>query len=230
MSKENIGRQLFFDADLHQYKSAVLASRFGHALGIPIEAFVGPVGDYNPKSIGRNTLVVLVGCVDKPAGRRQLSELLERNPYGAAQVVWLDCGNLRDSGKVYFGTRNRLQHLQGSFPLPKVCTELPSAAMLQPRLLEEEDAADEDAGLNCAQLINLRHQSLMVNKMAATIAGGYLTQLLLEGSLRTFATYFNLKPFGMRSEPIHPDVVARLTGAQAEFLERQKKEETTLAA
>lgn len=221
---KNIGRQLFCKAELHQYKSVALATRYGHAFGIEIEAYVGPIIDYTPR-VGRDTLVVLVGCVDKYTGRREMARILDQNPYNASQIVWIDCGNLRDSGKVYVGTTNRTERLANSFPLPGLCTQLPSISILQPRLLEPEADTDDTTNLSCAQLVNLRLQSINVNKMAATIAAEYLTQLLLDHNLKTFATYFNLRPMAMRSEAIHPAVVSRLTNIPENVLVPERKKQ-----
>src|SRR5204862_6668117 len=110
----------------------------------------------------------------------------DRNPFGASQVRWLDCGNLRYSGKVYLGTTNKKEYLRRSFPVPQACVALPSAALLQPKLLEQEAPGDTDEGLGCAELVNLQVQSLNVNRITANIAADYLTQLLLEGDLKLF--------------------------------------------
>lgn len=223
VEEKNIGRQLFVRSELYQYKSSALATRYGHAFGLPIEAFVGPIGQYKP-NLDRDTLVILLGCVDKYTGRRELAHLLATNPYGATQVVWVDCGNLRSSGKVYCGTTNNVERLRNSFPVPRAATELPSVALLQPALLEPEaDAEPDRSNLSCAELVNLRIQSLHVNKMAATIAAEYLTQLLLEHNLKTFATYFNMRPFSMRSEAIHPEVIGNLLNIAPKFLLREEK-------
>lgn len=225
----NIGRQLFVDSELNRNKAIALATRYGHAFGIEIGAFTRKFAEYCLKAT-RETLIVMVGCVDNPAARRDIADALDQNPFGARQVLWLDCGNLRYSGKVYFGTTNRKEALRQSFPMPQVCTQLPSVALLQPRLMEDEAPDDTDHGLGCAELINLQAQSLNVNRMVATIASDYLTQLLLDKELKLFATYFDLKAMSMRSDYIYPDTIARMVNMRPPTLARHLKKAGSTAA
>jgi PRTRC genetic system ThiF family protein len=222
VEKKNLGRQLFCPAELGLQKSVALATRYGHALGLDIEAYTKPFKEYELKTApGR--LIVLVGCVDNHMARRDLANTINNHAHRGGQLVWLDCGNLRDSGKVYLGTGNRPERLYNSFPMDKICIALPTAAMLQPKLLEPEDLTEVDQNLSCAEMVNLQLQSLQVNMMTATIAASYLTRLLVDNDLRIFATYFDLKSGSMRSEAIHPDVISKLTGIPAKKLTNIKR-------
>jgi len=217
---KNIGRQNFVRPDLNRNKAVTLASRYGHAYGFEAESFTKPFSDYQGQD-DRETLVVMIGCVDNPDARRDMASALDRNPFNARQALWLDCGNLRYSGKVYLGSTNWKECLRQSFPMPQTCVALPSVALLQPRLLEPEQPEDTDYGLDCADLVNLQMQSLNVNRVAAVIATEYLTQLLLDNDLKCFATYWDLKSFSMRTEYIHPDNIARLTNMRSASLVRR---------
>lgn len=224
VEQKNIGRQNFVKPDLNRNKAVTLAARYGHAYGFEAEAFTKRFSEYGGKD-DRETLVIMVGCVDNPDARRDMAAALDKNPFGARQVLWLDCGNLRYSGKVYFGSTNKKEYLRQSFPMPQTCVALPSVALLQPKLLEPEQPEDVDFGLDCADLVNLQMQSLNVNRITAIIAVEYLTQLLLDRDLKCFATYYDLRSFSMRTDYIHPDNVGRLTNMRSTSLSRRAPKE-----
>ena len=224
VEEKNLGRQIFCPAELHQNKAIALATRYGHALGIAIEAYTRPFATYQLKD-ERECLTVLIGSVDNHHARREMARTLASHTYRAGQLLWLDCSNFRDSGKVLIGNAHHQDQLRQCFPVPQACSALPAPSLTMPQLLEPEGYEEVEANLSCADLINLRLQSLNVNMMTATIAANYLTKLLLEHNLKSFATYFDLGSGSMRSEYITPEAIARVARIKPERLIRQNKRE-----
>ena len=109
--------------------------------------------------------------------------------------VWaIDSGNDRYNGQVLIGNMTDLTSIKLD-PLG-ICTGLPSPYMQEPDLLEPDPV---EQSLSCAELTLAEEQSLMVNRMAAVVAGQYVTRFILEKEVRQLGTVFNLGPPAMVS-------------------------------
>ena len=58
----------------------------------------------------------------------------------------------------------------------------------------------------------------MVNHYVASVAGDYLTRLLLTGDLRRYATYFDLAAGSTRNLYLTPENLARTIGCRPAYL------------
>lgn len=197
----NIGRQLFCEAEIGQYKAEVLALRYGTAWGLEILSICTR---FKASLVGREKLrglVVLVGCVDNAAGRRELSRALQQNGHSQAPLIWwLDCGNHFDSGQVLLGNALIRSQLKGAFPSAKICQTLPAPSLQRPELLRsrpEEKASSKR--MSCAELVAANLQSLNINFRIAAEAGDMLTRLLVTRDLKRYACEVNLSAGSMRS-------------------------------
>ena len=92
VSEANVGRQLFFDADVGQYKADVLIHRINLAFGLNWQATPRLVTERNQMDDG-----ILMGCVDSARARRALAKAATGCDY------WLDCGNRAADGQVILG-------------------------------------------------------------------------------------------------------------------------------
>jgi hypothetical protein len=147
-------------------------------------------------------LSIIIGCVDNALARGEIQRYLaEKAGYGAAHW-WLDCGNSKQSGQVLLGGFNN-KNDKTVFPIPGYCARLPLPNEQHPDLLiEQPEERESESALSCADLALRGAQGLAVNQQAAAIAGDYLLQMLVYGSLTHFQTYFDQPTGTMCSTPI----------------------------
>lgn len=207
---KNCYRQNFAEFEIGQNKAETLARRYGLAWGVDVLALPRPFSADLDKLLtdSRQTyysMSVIVGCVDNASARSEINAYLtEKAGYGAARW-WLDCGNSKHSGQVLLGGYNN-KNDQTVFPIPGYCARLPFPSQQHPDLLvSEPEAPTDEAALSCADLALRGAQGLAVNQQVAAIAGDYLLQMLVYGTLTRFQTYFDQGSGTMRSTPITPN-------------------------
>jgi len=190
---KNVGRQMFTEADIGQYKAAVLSSRFNLAMGLGITAYTEPFDA--EKHVSRYGSLV-IGCVDNHLARQALSQ---------TNGLWLDCGNHQSSGQVTIGNSDDWQVVKSGLKRGQY-THLPNAALLFPQLLQPEPTVDltpvPTPTASCADLVAAGEQALLVNDMVGIVAGEYLYKLLNRLPVTTFLTYVDTESLSMRSVPI----------------------------
>ena len=211
---KNCYRQNFAEFEVGLNKAEALAMRYGLAWGVDVLALSKPFNadQDNTLSEERQThysLSIVIGCVDNPLARAEIQRYVtEKSGYGAARW-WLDCGNDKHSGQVLLGGFNN-KHDRNVFPIPGYCTRLPLPSIQHPELLVEQPADEyPDGGLSCADLALRGTQGLAINQQVAAIAGSYLLQMLVYGSLNHFQTYFDQTTGTMRSTPITERVLQK---------------------
>ena len=195
---KNIGRQLFSQAEVGEYKAVAVMRRLNAALGITCDAIPAAV---EPGMLYRAKIIV--GCVDNHLARRVIHERTESQGYHGITQVWIDAGNHRDSGQVLIGSskqpckpdeRNAYAHL----PLP---------SRIFPSLLEP-DPTPETRGLSCAELLELGEQDLLINDWMGIVAAQYVRQLLYMQPITTFLTWITPSYLSTNSVPISPENLA----------------------
>lgn len=215
---QNIGRQLFCQAEIGMNKAECLALRYGTGWGISIAAmparfehkFIQPQGD---------ELTIIVGCVDNAHGRKEMAKTLTYNnhngPHGPdcrcdkrntlPYVWWLDCGNHEDAGQVLLGSADSGRILKRAFPSKTICRSLPSPALQQPDLLKAARGERSTKKMSCAELAALNMQSLNINDRIAGEASNMLTSLVLTRNLKYFATHIHLPSGATRPTYVTPE-------------------------
>lgn len=107
---KNLIRQNFIQQDVGQYKSVVLATRYGRGFGIPIYASVQRIepGTSKLNFLGTSEMfvqptsnVIVILAVDSPAARK---DVLQRFFYNCSNIFVLDAGNEDTFGQVRFFT------------------------------------------------------------------------------------------------------------------------------
>ena len=114
----NVGRQAFDPDEVGQFKAQVLAQRLAKRFGRTIGYAVRPYDAGLHSRIFRaqpSRLNLLIGAVDNAEARRALAATLDNR----LDVLWLDCGNGRNSGQVLLGNATRAEDLRGAFPLSR---------------------------------------------------------------------------------------------------------------
>ena len=211
---KNCYRQNFAEFEIGQNKAETLATRYGLVWGLDVLALPRRFDAELDKLLNNEHqtyygLTVLIGCVDNPPARAEIQRYItEKAGYSAARW-WLDCGNSRHSGQVLLGGFNN-KNDTAAFPIPGYCARLPLPTDQHPDLLIEQPIEDADeSGLSCADLALRGTQGLAVNQQVAAIAGDYLLQMLVYGTLTKFQTYFDQSSGTMRSTPITPGNVQK---------------------
>ncbi len=184
------GRQLFTSRDIGYNKAEALAARFNAAYGLQLVAVPEmATADLLRASMPdpQHAVGILVGCVDRPSGRRALHAALGTQSWR----IWLDCGNGQHGGQVCWGTATRRKQLHGSLLLPGLCTEVPGPSLQFPQLLT---LGEETLPVDCAQRVALGEQDLLINVQMAALAATYLYKLVVERTIDHLSTHVALDP------------------------------------
>lgn len=207
VEEHNLLRQNFCEAEIGENKAERLSERYGLAWGVEIAAVPEPFkADMIERAWDASKHTLVVGCVDNAAARLEIRRALRTNQRG---ISWLDCGNFDMSGQVVIGNAAEVNALAGAFPFEGMCVRLPDTILLYPNLAKtrQEETSKRRAKMSCEALQAANYQALMVNQMAASIAGQYVIGWL-NGTLKHFMTTFNFDSGSVRSRWITPEGVA----------------------
>lgn len=196
VEQKNIGRQYFCPADVGQPKATVLAQRLSMAFGLAItpvvERFDGTMLVRFTQNLFLDRLTLVIGCVDTPAARRDISAAMEiaaAEFHSRHHLWWLDAGNDRWAGQILLGSNNT--------PVPTLtpfgeCTDLPWPSIQEPALLADpEPQQTTDQGLSCAELVIAGEQARPINYMMAAWLDVYVERLVIRHDLNLMATYIS---------------------------------------
>lgn len=202
VTEANLGRQLFAEAELGQYKSAVLVNRVNRFFGtnwkaVPLK-FQADGGDDFPNEGKAN---IFISCVDNVASRlgiaNMLNELSESRQYERNKpLYWMDMGNGRQTGQAILSTIVPIKQPQSEkyitvASLPKVTDEFRT-------LLEASEMQDDTPSCSVAEA--LQKQDLFINPALANLGASLLWQLFREGMLFNRGFFLNLNDF--RTQPL----------------------------
>lgn len=181
---ENVGRQMFTDADVGQHKAELLARRFNYALGLQIN-WANDYFDPTKHVPGFGTL--LCGAVDNHEARQALAK-------AKAKGIWIDAGNHYDSGQVVVGTTDDRDHILQALDTIRndTLSALPNTALVFPELLTPAPLPETPDDLSCAELVTRGEQHLLINDAIANIAAQYTHRLLYRQPLTTFLTFASI--------------------------------------
>lgn len=126
----------------------------------------------------------MIGCVDNYFGRREIAKTVTAFD---GRIWALDSGNEQNSGQILIGNLTDTSQIR----LDKLglCSGLPSPYVQEPDLLEPDLYAQNQS---CAEMALAETQSLMVNRMAATIAAQYVAAFVLQRQILHLSSYFSL--------------------------------------
>ena len=191
VEEKNLYRQNFCPADVGRNKAEALAYRFSLTWGVQIKAEGDFTGGYSSDP------TLYLGCVDNAHARRAISDSVSnRNTAN----WWIDCGNARTTGQVFFGGGIQDNHVRKIAP-EGFTTWVPLPDQQCPQLRDNEpvDLEQNSTNLSCAEMAMQSAQGLSINQMMATIAADYLKCLLLTHDLDRMATYVSLEAGTMTS-------------------------------
>jgi len=232
VERNNIPRSNFCHAEIGRLKAQTLAERLTLAWGLEV-AHVNKSFDaeehFKKDRGGLQQIRILVGCVDNHLARREIHRALnesERYNSDAPDTWWIDGGNGKSSGQVLIGSATRDAASEKHFSTPSICRSLPAPSVLHPDLLEKQKLPvqrREAEQFSCPEMVRLGEQSLNINQRVAVEIGEMLTELLLNNSLRRFATYFDLESGTSRSRYCTPETVAEALKEAGDNKQKSKR-------
>lgn len=232
VERNNIPRSNFCAAEIGRFKAQTLAERLAFAWGLEV-AHVNESFDaeehFKKDRGGHQQIRVLVGCVDNHLARREIHRALresERYNSDAPDTWWIDGGNGKSSGQVLIGSATGKPTPEKYFSTPSICRSLPAPSLIHPELLENQKLPvqrREAEEASCPEMIRLGEQSLNINQRVAVEIGEMLTELLLNNSLRRFATYFDLESGTSRSRYCTPETVAEALKEAGDNKQKSKR-------
>lgn len=218
VEQKNVARQNFAPSEVGQPKAVTLARRYSLAFGL---AIVPVVGKFEPATLRKwkeesrwteDRLTVIVGCVDNPAGRRDIraaiGPALEGNEtfdFWQKDLWWLDAGNYHAHGQVLLGNSTSPKPVLSPLGFAYA---LPFPSVQAPELIAEE-TAEPDAGevLSCAELVERDVQARTINKMMACWIDVFLERLIVSRDLRMMGVELDQRSGNAVSLPITDGVV-----------------------
>ncbi|HUN01227.1 MAG TPA: PRTRC system ThiF family protein [Niabella sp.] len=201
VTKANLGRQLFAEAELGMYKAACLINRNNRFFGTNWKALCYKYSKASQHNLPhRGAANITLSCVDIIPARFEIAAILKAIPSAPGTspykpLYWMDFGNSRYTGQVIISTIGAIkQPASKKFipveTLPLITDEF--AALLT-------DSADTDTP-SCSLAEALTKQDLFINSSLAQMGASLLWNLLREGMTENRGFFVNLKDF--RSQPL----------------------------
>jgi PRTRC genetic system ThiF family protein len=156
VTEANVGRQLFYAADVGKNKAEVLVDRLNFCYGL----------DWRSRSRHfhqAGTSDIVISCVDSRKSRRSVRDVIKGSPHVKYHI---DCGNGASTGQVVIGCAT-----DPKLPMPYVA---------YPQLVK---AGKEDDTPSCSLAEALEHQELFINPVMAVHACQLLWTLFRHGGL-----------------------------------------------
>jgi PRTRC genetic system ThiF family protein len=184
-------------------KVAELSLRLNAAYGLSIVAWpqryeAGMGRQWVERSRGYGRCVhLLLGCVDNYLARREIAKTITAFD---GRIWAIDSGNAATNGQILIGNLTDVRQIR--WDALGLCSGIPSPYVQEPDLLEPDREAPN---LSCAEMVLMEEQSLMVNRMAAAVAGHLISEMVLQQQVRQMGVYFSLEPFALRGVPLTAD-------------------------
>lgn len=196
VSRFNLGRQRFTEADIGLSKARVLVHRINLFYG---RNWWARAERYEPHEarFGRDQADLLITAVDSVAARVGVAEAGEQRPAfsgGAREVLWLDTGNAADNGQVILG------HLSREVPSGK--RRLPHVLDLHAELAE---LGEQEDAPSCSMEAAIAEQEWPVNRAASMVVMDLLWTLFRHGYTKWHGATFGLNPLSV--EPLYIDPI-----------------------
>jgi PRTRC genetic system ThiF family protein len=186
VEKHNVGRQLYSESDIGQFKSNVIISRVNRFYGLRWESYPIRV-DKCPEAN------IIITCVDNLETRRIIQHAPQINWKGLKREVretwthrlyWMDFGNSKSFGQYILSTFQPIpQPKTTSIPAEK----LPNIFDLVPNIKEDKSEP------SCSMAESLQQQDLFINLTLAVHGIGLLWKLLKDHRIEYYGQFINLE-------------------------------------
>lgn len=197
----NLGRQLFPESDLGQYKSIAAVNRVNRFFGTAWRSRTDRFGS-SDKTDDSLRATITISCIDSVKGRFRIAEILSQYARQNQQysrdrpLYWMDLGNGRESGQCILSTVGNLTQPKSKTFRPE--GTLPFVTDEFAELLRESEETDTTPGCSLAEA--LRGQDLFINSALVNHAGSFLWSLFATGYTRYRGFFLHLGDF--RCQPI----------------------------
>ena len=183
ITEANIARQLFYEADIGQYKATVLVSRINRAFGLSWEAIATRYSEEYKKAN------ITISAVDTVKSRLEIKKLLaKKRNYETEQNkphYWIDTGNGKNFGQVYIGTIKMVDQ-----PASETYETI---GMLQwPSEYFDVQKDEKSDGPSCSLAQALNKQCLFTNRIIADYCCHTLWTLFRYAKIDYKGIYINL--------------------------------------
>jgi len=202
VTEANLGRQLFAEGELGQYKCTALISRINRFFGTNWRGVPKRFTSDNLSSFpDGGKASVFITCVDTAEARFEIAKILERaksqGRYESNRALyWMDFGNSQYTGQVILSTVGEIKQPQSEKYTP--VSVLPFVTETYGNLLAKSDESDNLPSCSLAEA--LTKQDLFINGSLADLGASLLWSLFREGMLFNCGFFLNLKEF--RTQPI----------------------------
>jgi PRTRC genetic system ThiF family protein len=176
VEQHNIGRQMFYQSDLGEYKSVVLATRINRSYGDNIKAYKRLAYQEDILEISPD---ILITCVDNVSFRKKMHKFINKVNQN---FIWIDTGNDKNSGQVIMSI------VQDEKLITPTCVDL------------FPDMEDNEAIPSCSTREALKKQSFMINKFIANFTIQFLTNIFIDYQIPYTQLYFNSNPFKIKTK------------------------------
>ena len=174
VEQHNIGRQCFYQSDVDQYKSNVLASRINRSYGDDIRSYPRKYSERFHDTIEPD---VIISAVDNVKTRKQISKFSFKENF-----IWLDTGNDKDSGQVILSMYKDNKKIT------------PNCVDLFPNMVDEPEVP------SCSTREALFKQSFMINKFIGSFAIQILSSIFIDYQIPYSQLYFNMNPLKIKTK------------------------------
>jgi PRTRC genetic system ThiF family protein len=200
VTEANLGRQLFAEAELNQYKAVALINRYNRFYGTNWKAVTQRFSRNNLNRMrDRGKANMYISCVDTVAARFDIAAALSQIGYSRYQrnkpLYWMDMGNGHHTGQVILSTVGEIT--QPESKKFEAVTKLPMVTDEFRDLLEAQADNNEPS---CSLAEALLKQDLFINPALADLGLSLLWNLFREGMTPYRGFFINLKE--LRAIPI----------------------------
>lgn len=192
VTESNVGRQLFYEADIGQYKATVLTQRINRAFGVVWNSVNAKYDE------GCNHANITISAVDTVKSRMMIKKALSREARTQFQeelnpLYWIDTGNGTSYGQVYVGSVKIVKQPKSEQYDPVNMLQWPSEYFAE----QKDEKTD---GPSCSLAEALNKQDLLINRIVGNYACHTLWTMFREAKLFYKGIYINLKT--LQTNPI----------------------------
>jgi len=179
----NVGRQLFSESDIGQYKSNVIVSRVNRFYGFNWKSGTERMNYVPPCNI-------VITCVDNVKTRRMIRDLKYKKHNKNCEnyqryMYWMDFGNSKDYGQYILSTFGSINQPDCNTPGDSHHYTLPNVFDLYGRMKEVPNEP------SCSMAESLSEQDLFINLQLASAGINLLWKLLKEHQISYHGQFIN---------------------------------------
>jgi PRTRC genetic system ThiF family protein len=177
VEQHNIGRQQFYQTDLHESKSQVLATRVNRSYGDNIISYFKYCEEKELTDIDPD---IIITCVDNVGFRKSLDKILFN--WRNNNLIWIDTGNDKNSGQVIMSMYQYNEKIT------------PNCVDLFPDMIDQENVP------SCSTKAALKKQSFNINKFIANFTIQFLTNIFIDFQIPYTQLYFSLTKLKIKTK------------------------------